>query len=163
MTSVCSWVMFPKPGSSLSNFWQNPKALSHFVCLGLGWISQMSQTVKNLPEMQKTQVRSLGWEDPLKKVRLKCSLVSDSLRPHGLYSLWKSLGQNTGVDSLSLLQWIFPAQGLNPGLLHCRQILYQLSHKGSPRILEWVAYPFSHSPQGHKVSDMTGQLTVGLC
>ena len=44
---------------------------------------------------------------------------------------------------LSLLQGIFPTQGLNTGLQHCRQILYQLSHKGSPRILEWVAYPFS--------------------
>ena len=43
----------------------------------------------------------------------------------------------------SLLQGILPTHGLNPGLLHCRQILYQLSHKGSPRILEWVAYPFS--------------------
>jgi len=43
----------------------------------------------------------------------------------------------------TLLQGIFPTHGLNPGLLHCRQILYQLSHKGSPRILEWVAYPFS--------------------
>ena len=48
-----------------------------------------------------------------------------------------------GVDSHPLLQGIFPTQGLNPGLRHCRQILYQLSHKGSPRILEWVAYPFS--------------------
>ena len=38
---------------------------------------------------------------------------------------------------------IFPTQGSNPGLLHCRQILYHLSHQGSPRILEWVAYPFS--------------------
>ena len=44
---------------------------------------------------------------------------------------------------LSLLQGIFPTQGLNPGLLHWRQILYQMSHKGSPRSLEWVAYPFS--------------------
>jgi len=42
-----------------------------------------------------------------------------------------------------LLQGIFPTQGLNPGLPHCRQILYQLSHKGSPGIPEWVAYPFS--------------------
>ena len=42
-----------------------------------------------------------------------------------------------------LLQGIFPTQGLNPGLLHCRLILNQLSHKGNPRILEWVAYPFS--------------------
>ena len=71
------------------------------------------------------------------------SVVSDSLRPHGLYSPWNSPGQNTGVGSLSLLQEIFPTQGLNPGLMHCRQILYQLSHKGSPRMLEWVAYPFS--------------------
>ena len=46
-----------------------------------------------------------------------------------------------GVGSLSFLQGIFPTQGLNPGRSHCRQILYQLSHKGSPRILEWVVYP----------------------
>ena len=71
------------------------------------------------------------------------SVVSDSLQPHGLYGPWNSPGQNTGVRSLSLLQGIFPAQGSNPGLLHCRWILYQLNHKGSPRILEWVAYPFS--------------------
>ena len=47
------------------------------------------------------------------------------------------------MGSLSLLPQIFPIQGLNPGLPHCRWILYQLSHKRSPRILEWVAYPFS--------------------
>ena len=58
-------------------------------------------------------------------------------------SLWNSPGQNTGVGRLSLLQGSFSTQGLNPGLSHCMQILYQLSHKGSPRILEWVAYPFS--------------------
>ena len=38
---------------------------------------------------------------------------------------------------------IFPTQGSNPGLLHCRCFLYHLSHWGRPRILEWVAYPFS--------------------
>ena len=54
-----------------------------------------------------------------------------------------SLGQNTGVSSLSLLQGIFLTQELNQGLLHCGWILYQLSHKGSPRILKWVAHPFS--------------------
>ena len=69
--------------------------------------------------------------------------MSDSLRSHGLYSPQNSPGHNTGVGSLSLLQVIFPTQGLNPGLLNCQWILYQLSHKGSPRILEWVAYPFS--------------------
>ena len=111
------------------------------------------------------------------------SVVSDSLRLHGLYSPWNSPGQNTGmgslsllqrnlpnpgieprsptlqadslpaepqekpkntkIGSLSLLQRIFLTQGSNPGHPHCRRILYQLSHKGSPRILEWVAYPFS--------------------
>ena len=62
--------------------------------------------------------------------------MSDSLRPHGLSSSWNSPGQNTGVGSLSLLQGIFPTQGLNPGLPHCRGILYQLSQKGCPRIME---------------------------
>ena len=58
---------------------------------------------------------------------------------------WNSPGQNIGVGSLSLLQGIFPTQGSNPGLPHYRRILYQLSHKGSPGILEWVAYPSSGS------------------
>ena len=66
-----------------------------------------------------------------------------SLQPHELYSPWNYPGQNTGVGSLSLLQGIFLTQGLNPGLLHCRQILYSLSHQGSPRILQWVEIPFS--------------------
>ena len=70
------------------------------------------------------------------------SVLSDSLQPHGLYSPWNSPGQNTGVGSLSLLQGILPTQGSNPGLPHHRRILYQLSHKGSPRILEWVAISF---------------------
>jgi len=46
------------------------------------------------------------------------------------------------VGSLFLLQGIFPTHGSYPGLLHCRQILHSLSHKGNPSILEWVAYPF---------------------
>ena len=58
------------------------------------------------------------------------------------YTVHGILGQNTGVSSLSLLQEIVPTQESNPGLPHCRWILYQLNHKGSPRILEWVTYPF---------------------
>ena len=72
-----------------------------------------------------------------------CLVVSDFLWPRGIHSPWNSPGQNTGVGSLSLLQGIFPNQGLNQGLPHCRQVLYQLSHKGSPKIQEWVNYPFS--------------------
>ena len=60
---------------------------------------------------------------------VSCSVVSDSLQPHGLYSPWNSRGQNTGVDSLSLLQGIF--LGSNPVLPHCRQILYHPSQKPS--------------------------------
>ena len=69
------------------------------------------------------------------KVAQSCLTVCDSP--------WNSPGQNIGVASLSLLQSISLTQGLNPGLPHCRRILYQLSHQGSPRTLEWVAYPFS--------------------
>ena len=72
------------------------------------------------------------------------SVMSNSLWRilHGLYSPWDFLGQNTGVGSCSLLQGIFPTQGSNPNLPHCRQILYQLELPGKPRIMEWVAYPF---------------------
>ena len=85
-------------------------------------------------------VSTRKWPRRLRKGR---SVMSDSLQPHRLYSPWNSPGQNTGVGRLSLLQEIFPTQGSNPGLPHCKRILSQLSHKGSPRILEWVAYPFS--------------------
>ena len=67
-----------------------------------------------------------------------CALVvSVSVRPHGLeparlLSPWDSPGKNTGVGCHALLQRIFLTQGSNPGILHCRQILYRLSHQGSP-------------------------------
>ena len=60
-----------------------------------------------------------------------------------LYSPRNSPDQNTGVGSFSLLQGIFPIKGSNLDLLHCRQIFHQLSHQVSPRILKWVADPFS--------------------
>ena len=63
-----------------------------------------------------------------------CSHSSD----HG-----DSPGKNNGEGHHALIQVIFPTQELNPGLPSCRQILYHLSHQGSPWILEWMAYPFS--------------------
>ena len=60
----------------------------------------------------------IGGEEQRNAVSESCSVVSDSLQPHGLYSPWNSPGQNTGVGSLSLLQGIFPTQGSNPGLPH---------------------------------------------
>ena len=69
--------------------------------------------------------------------------MSNSMWLHKLCSPWNFPCHNTEVGSLSLHQGIFPTQGQNPGLPHCRWILYQLSHKESPRIVEWVAFPFS--------------------
>ena len=62
-----------------------------------------------------------------------CSVVSDSLGPHGILSPWNSPGQNIGLGSLSLLQGIFPTQESNQGLLYCRWILNQLPYQGSPK------------------------------
>ena len=62
--------------------------------------------------------------------------------------------KNTGVGSHALLPGISPTQGLNPGLLHCRQILHHLSNQGSPWILEWVAYPFSRGSS--RLTNQTG-------
>ena len=73
-----------------------------------------------------------------------CSVVSNSVTPWTIQSMeLNSPSQNTRVGNLSILQGIFPTQGSYPGHPHCSRIPYQLSHKGSPRILEWVTYPFS--------------------
>ena len=66
--------------------------------------------------------------DVFKKFKYKVKVASTSLQPHGLQSPCNSPAQNTGVGSLSLLQRIFPTQGWNTGLPHCRRILYQLKH-----------------------------------
>ena len=68
------------------------------------------------------------------------SVVSNSLHPCELYPTrllcpWNSPGKNTGVGCHFLFQGIFPTQGLNPSLLHCRQTLYHVSHQGSPQAL----------------------------
>ena len=85
--------------------------------------------------------------------------MSDSLdpidhRPPGSFVHGDSPGKNNEVSCHALLQGIFPAQGLSLGLPHCRQILYHLSNQGSPRILEWVAYPFSRGSS--RPSNWTG-------
>ena len=72
-----------------------------------------------------------------------CSVVSDSLWPHGLYSPWNSPDQNTGVGSHSLLQSIFPNAGIEPRSPALQaDSLPTEPPGGRPRILEWVAYPF---------------------
>ena len=77
------------------------------------------------------------------------SVISDSLWPHELYPTrllcpWNSPGKSTGLGLLALLHRIFPSQGLNLGLLHCRQILYHLRHQGRRGVSQGA---YSHSPQ----------------
>ena len=81
----------------------------------------------------------------LRLVAQSCPTLCDPMdcSPPGSSVLRDSPGKNTGVGCHALLQRIFPIQGSYPGLLHCRQILYCLSHHGRPRILEWVIYPLS--------------------
>ena len=82
-----------------------------------------------------------------KRISESRSVVSDSLQPNGLYSPWNSPGQNTGMCSLYLLQGIFPTQGSNLCLLHCRWILCLLSHWGilAYNMHLWHSVQFSHS------------------
>ena len=82
--------------------------------------------------MQETWVQSLGWEDPLEKGKATQSSVLAWKIPwtvtHQAPLSMGSLHKNTGVGCYALLQEIFPTRGSNPGLSHCRQILYPLSH-----------------------------------
>ena len=98
-------------------------------------------------------LRLVGQSCPTLCDPMDCSLLGSSV--HG-----DSPRKNTGVGNCSPLQGMFPTQGSNPGLLHCKQILYQLSHQENPRILKWVAYPFSSGSSQPKnrtgVSCITG-------
>ena len=118
--------------------------------------------VKNLLAMWETWVQSLGQEDPtvinLCCAVLSCSIVSDTMNcilpgssVHG-----DAPGKNTGVGCHSRLWGIFPVLGSNPGLPHCKQILYHLSYQGSPKLLECIAYSF---PRG---IFLTQELNQGL-
>ena len=92
------------------------------------------------------------WDPPGKNTGVGCHFLLQCLKVKSESEVAQSCstlcdpkaspGQNTGGGSLSLLQGIFPTQGLNPSFPHFRQILYLLSHQGSPRKLEWVDYPF---------------------
>ena len=66
-------------------------------------------------------------------MKVKVTQSCLTLVTHGIYSPWISPGQNTGVGTCSHFQGIFPTQRSNPGLPHCRQIIYQMSHNISFR------------------------------
>ena len=66
-----------------------------------------------------------------------CDPMDYTAQPTRLLGSWDSPGKNTRVGCHSLLQGIFLTQGLNLGLLHCRQILYRMNHQGSPRMCKY--------------------------
>ena len=122
--SIAIWRL---PNIFMQSSLQQPK--SHWILMSPfhKWQNGCSKRLQDLPiQMKRCSILLIIRESK------SHSVVSSSLRPHGLYSPWNSTGQNPGVGSWSLLQGIFPTQGMNSGLLHCRQILYQLSHEGSP-------------------------------
>ena len=97
-----------------------------------------SQDLVEFPQCKRVNLSLQTFPTPILGRSTEYWLTLEQKRPNH-----QSMEFSRLVGSLSLLQGIFPTQGLNPGFPHCRQILYQLSHKGSPRILKWVAYPFS--------------------
>ena len=108
-------------------------------------------------------ISKIKWRQTLCLITQLCLTLWDSMdsSPAGSSVHGDSPGKNTGVGCHALFQGIFPTQGTNPGLPHCGQILFQLSHQGSPRILEWVAYPFSRgtswSRNRTRVSGIAGE------
>ena len=104
------------------------RAAVHSVAKSQTWLKLFSMHTHTTPYQHKC---FCGGES------VSCSAVSSSLWPHGLkptrlLHTWNSPGKNTGVSCHAFLQGIFQTQGSNQGLLHCRQIFYQLSHQGSP-------------------------------
>ena len=99
--------------------------------------------------------RSLEFSDlPMLPFAQSCPTLCDPMDVHP--------GQNTGVGSHSLLQGIFPTQELNPCLPHCGWIIYQLSHHGSTRLLEWVVCPFSSESSGPRNRTRVFCIAVGF-
>ena len=124
--------------------------LSYSAC---GYLLQQPQRT-NTPlsgELPPSLPTSPGWASFSAPATVLCLAAQSCLNlcdpidcsPPGSSVHGDSPGKNTRVGCHAILQGIFPTQGSNPGLPHCRWILYRLSHQGSPRIVKWVAYPFS--------------------
>ena len=130
----------PQPGQGTKRAWGTHRT-THAYSLNRHGDTQRSYSMERDEErIRKKFIRKRKdeWFKVKVKVTQSCLTFCNPME-----SPWNFLGQNTGVGSLSLSQGIFPTQESNSGLLHCRRILYCLSQQRSPRILEWVAYPFS--------------------
>jgi len=97
----------------LQGIFQTQGSNPHFLCFLHWWVGSLPLAPPGKPKVLAAQL---------------CPTLCDSLELSSLLCPWNSPGKNTGVGSHSLFQGIFPTQGSNPGLLHCRQILYHLSH-----------------------------------
>ena len=107
--------------------------------LFFGTFWNFSSNISNLYLVESMEVKSIDLCSVLRH-----SDMPNSLRPHGparLFCPW-GFSRPEYWRGLPCPQEIFPSQGSNPGLPHCRRILHRLSHQGNPRILERVAYPF---------------------
>ena len=131
-------VLLPSSRSSTDSSWMD----EILRCFGISWWACSSDVSRNLVPAYTLlhgncdyhDSSMFTWQLSLTKLTISpvfscCNTMDCSLSAP---LPWNSRGQNTGVGIHSLLQGTLPTQGLNPGLLHCRQILYQLSHKRSP-------------------------------
>ena len=107
------------------------------------WVDISPQKIYMWPISTSKMLNIIGRENRPNPQSTRCTVKSTSTQstlqpqgrqPAGLLYAWDSTGKSTGVGCHFLLQGIFPTQGWNPGLLHCRRILYQLSPQGSPHI-----------------------------
>ena len=126
ISDLCNPMDYRLPGSSVHGIFQ--ARILEWITISSSKGSSCPGIKPVCPSSSALQMYSLTTE-PLGCVCESCSVVSNSLQPHGLHSLCNSPAQNSGVSNLSLLLGIFPTQGLNPGLPHCRQTLHQLSYK----------------------------------
>ena len=123
---TCSWGLPYRTTHSCIGVYRSSAPLYPCECMLLilfpwrFWVKHGSTQVKGSEVLAPSYLppTTIEW------VSKSCSVMSNSLQPHALHSSWNSPGQNAGVGGLSLLQGIFPTQGSNLGLLHCRLILY---------------------------------------
>ena len=138
-------MIFSTSGSSVLHY------LPEFAQIHVHWVSDnihfiLYPLILLLLLLDEWTFKIIKWCEVAQLCPTLCDPVDCSLPGFSVHG--DAPGKNTGVGCYAFLQGIFPTQGLSPGLLHCRWILYCLNHQESPRILEWVAYPFSRGPAG---------------
>ena len=99
--------------------------------------TKINRTTSNKKSFEQQRKITAKHKGHLCLVGQSCPTLCDPMgcRPPRSSVHGDSPGKNTGVGCQALLQGIFPTQGSNPGLPHCRRILYQLSHQGSPKVI----------------------------